>query len=263
MSLPHPLPPGPASHAAPKVPPFFRRRHGEGLCALLLAATGTVLCTPTAWAHGEAPPQGVVSLSASASTEVAKDWLTLTLAVSRDGVDAVAVQSGLKQALDAALKEARSVAKPGQVEVQTGGFSISPRYGSKGSIVGWRGQAEMVVEGRDAPTIAQLSGKIGSMTVSRVGWSLSREAREKAEGDITAEAVSRFRVKIEQLARHFGYAAYALREVNVSAQEAMPAPVFARAAMAAPMAGDGEALPTEAGKATVSVSVNGTVQLTR
>lgn len=230
--------------------------------AAISAAVAGALATPAL--AGEAPPpQGVVTLTATATLEVTKDWLSVNLSTTREASDAAQVQLGLKQALDAALKEARAVTKPGQLEVQTGNFSISPRYGSKGTVNGWRGSAEMLVEGRDAAAIGQLTGRIGSLSIARVNWGLSREQREKVEADVTADATARFRLKAEQMARNFGYRGYTLREVTVSANEVMPQPVFAMRAMAAPAAADGEALPTEAGKANVSVTVSGSVQLTR
>lgn len=91
------------------------------------------------------PPQGVVSLTSSASIEVIKDLLTVTLTTTRDGQDAAAVQSQLKQALDAALAEARKVVRPGQLDLQTGNFALYPRYSNKGGVSGWQGSAELVV----------------------------------------------------------------------------------------------------------------------
>ncbi len=79
-------------------------------------------------AHGETPPpQGVLGLSANASVEVAKDLIAVTFSTTREGTDANTVQAQLKQALDAALGEAKKAARPGQVDVQTGNFSLYPR----------------------------------------------------------------------------------------------------------------------------------------
>ena len=121
-----------------------------------------------------APPSNVVALSASASTEVAKDWLSIAFSTSRDGPDAAGVQSQLRQALDAALAEARKVAKPGQVEVQTGGFSIYPRYAPKGGISGWQGSVELLVQGRDTQALSQLAGRVQTLSISRTVFSLRR-----------------------------------------------------------------------------------------
>ncbi len=208
------------------------------------------------------PPQNVVNLSASATVEVPNDWLTVTFSTSREGPEAATVQAQLRQALDAALAEARRVARPGEVEVRTGGFAIHPRLTPKGSSNGWRGSTELVVEGRDTAAISALTGRIQTLSIARVQQGLSREAAERVEADVTAQAVARFRAKADQSARLFGFAAWQLREVNVGAEPPlMRVPVVAMRAAAAPMAE--ESLPVEAGKTSVTASVNGSVQLTR
>src|SRR4051812_8966043 len=169
-----------------------------------------------------APPQGVLSLTASASVEVTKDLLAITFSTTKEGADANVVQSQLKQALDAALAEAKKAARPGQVDVQTGNFSIYPRYvntANRQSMSGWQGSAQLVVEGRDLQAIGQLAGRITTMTVGGVGYRLSREAMQRVEGEIAAEAVARYRAKAAEYARQFGYAGYTLREVTVSTSE--------------------------------------------
>ncbi len=224
----------------------------------LVLPIAVALAAPAAFAATEAP-SGVLSLNASASAEVTRDLLTVVLSATGEGADAQAVQSALKQALDAALAEAKRAARPGQVEVQTGNFSLYPRTTAKGGIAGWQGSAELVIEGRDAPAIAALAGRIGTMTVARVGQGLSREAREKAEGEVSAQAIAAYRAKAADYAKQFGYASVVMREVNVQSGE----PGFAPMAMARAktMQAADESLPVEAGKATVTVSVSGTVQM--
>jgi predicted secreted protein len=225
-------------------------------------ALSVALAAPLAWS-ADTPPQGVVSLSSSATLEVTRDLLSVSFNTTREGADAAAVQSQLKQALDAALVEARKAAKPGQVEVQTGNFTISPRYTSKGVANGWQGSAELVVEGRDMQAIGQLTGKIATLTINRVGYAISRELREKSESEVSAQAIARYRAKAVDYAKQFGYAGYAIREVNVSSneQQPMPRPMMMAKAATAPMAD--EMLPVEPGKGTVTVNVNGTVQMTK
>lgn len=217
------------------------------------------------------PPSGVVSLSASATAEVTKDLLTVAFSTTKEGQDAAAVQSQLKQALDAALAEAKKVARPGQLEVQTGNFALYPRYappatkgsaaGLPGGISGWQGSAELIVEGRDMAAIGALTGRITTMTIARVGHSLSRELREKTEGEVAAQAIARYRAKAGEYAKQFGYGGYTLREVNVNADSPpVMYQTMAPRAKAMSVASD-ESLPVEAGKGTVTVSVNGTVQM--
>jgi predicted secreted protein len=236
---------------------------------VLAAAFVASLASHGALAQTLPPPAGVLNITANASVEVTKDVLGIAFTVTREGNDAQAVQSQLKQALDAALAEARKIAKPGQVEVQTGNFSLYPRYGNPNpksaqqpQITGWQGTAELLVQGKDAPAIAQLTGRINMMTIARVGYSLSKEAREKVEAEVTAQAIARWRARAAQMAQQFGYSGYTVREVNVMANEpGGPVPVVMMS-RAKGMAAD-ESLPTEAGKGEVSVTVSGSAQMTR
>ncbi|RTL15046.1 MAG: DUF541 domain-containing protein [Burkholderiales bacterium] len=228
-----------------------------------LVAVSALILTASTHAATE-PPRERLSLQATASTELARDVIGVAFSTTKEGSDAAGVQAALKQALDAALTEARKIARPGQVDVQTGGFSLAPRYEPKtGRISGWQGSAELLVEGKDIGAIAQLVGRISSLSVQRVGYSLSKEAREKVEGEVAALAIARYRAKAADYSRQFGYSGFILGEVNISSDEAGPRPVFKAMRAMAVAAGADEALPTEAGKATVSVTVSGSVQLTQ
>jgi len=231
-----------------------------GVVGALLASLGHAQTAPGA------QPLDRLTLSATAVAEVNRDVLSMTFSATKEGTDANVVQNSLKQALDAALAEAKKIAKPGLVDVHTGNFSLYPRYANKnGQSVanGWQGTAELVVEGKDMAAISQLSGRISSMTIARVGFSLSREAREKQESDVVAQAIKGFKARAADYAKQFDYSSFRIGEVNVSTQDAAP---FAMAApqmrMKATAMAD-EALPVEAGKATVSVTVSGSVLLSR
>jgi len=208
-----------------------------------------------------APPQNVVTLTATASVEITKDWLTIVFSTTREGTDAAAVQAQLKQALDAALTEARKQAKPGQVEVQTGNFALYPRYAPKGGITGWQGSTELIVEGRDTQAIAQLAGRVQTLTLARVNYSLSREARQKVEGDVSAQAIERFRARADAVSKQFGFGGYTVREVAVNTELPMGGPVPMMRMQASRAVAEDAALPTEAGKASVTATVSGSVQM--
>jgi predicted secreted protein len=209
-------------------------------------------------------PQNVVSLSAAASVQVPQDWLTLVLATTREGSDAAALQAQLKQAVDVALAEARRAAigaAPQALEVQTGGFSIGPRYGRDGRMIGWSGRAELLLQGRDTAAIAQLAGRIQTLSVASTGFSLSRQARAKVESQVAAEAIARFRARADEIGKAFGFSNWTLREVQVQTDTPVGQPMprmRVASAMAAPA---DESLPVEAGKATVTVTVAGSITL--
>lgn len=233
------------------------------LHSLLLAFS---LAAPAAFAAELPPPENVVVFAATATLEVTKDQLTMTLQATREGTEAGAVQAQLKQVLDAALAEVKKTAQPGALDVRTGQFSISPRYGRDGRINGWQGTAELVLEGRDNARVAQAAGRVQGMALTGTGYSLSRELQDKHEAELTGQAIQKFRARAGEIARQFGFSSYALREVNVSSQEpGFPVPMFRATAMRAKAAGAemDAALPTEPGKGVLSATVQGSVQLIR
>lgn len=237
---------------------LLRRLHAGAIAAA--CATCTAFAATPAAAQVYPPPQNVVTLQASASVEVPNDWLTVVFSTTREGSDATVVQNQLKQALDVALTEAKKGARPGQLEVQTGSFALYPRYAPKsGGINGWQGSAELVVEGRDVQAIATLTGRVQTLTIARVGFSLSRETRQKVEADISAQAIQSFRARADAVSKQFGFSSYTLREVAVNAEIPMNQPRM-RMQLSQATTADA-ALPVEAGKATVTATVNGSVQM--
>jgi len=201
-----------------------------------------------------------LQLSASGTVVVQQDLLSMTLSTTRDGPDPAAIQSQLKTALDAALAEARKSTQSGQLDVRTGNFNLSPRYTRDGKISGWAGYAELVLEGRDLPRIAQVAGRITTLTVGNVGFALSREQRAKVEVEAQTLAINAFKQKADELAKGFGFAGYTLREVSVNANSDEPVRPRMMAAQAKSLASDA-AMPIEAGKTNVVVNVSGSVQL--
>lgn len=222
-------------------------------CALAAASLGLAAQTLP-------PPQNVLQLQASHAVEVQQDLLTLTLTTAREGTDPAVVQTQLKNAVDAALAEARKSAQPGQMDVRTGNFALYPRHNRDGKMTGWTGTAELVLEGRDFPRITQTAGRIQTMTMGGVQFGLSREQRARAESQAQSTAIERFQAKASELAKSFGFGGYTLREVAVNANEPGFQPRFRMAAQEARVASDA-AVPVEPGKSEVVVTVSGSVQL--
>ncbi|CAH0355089.1 SIMPL domain-containing protein [Aquabacterium sp. CECT 9606] len=225
--------------------------------AVLLVATASL-------AHAEPLRANVVSFQTTATQEVTQDLLAVTLQANREGAQAAEVQSGLKQALDAALTEAKRSAQAGAMDVRTGYFAVNPRYGNNGRINGWQGTAQLVLEGTDTTRISQTAGKLNQLNVVNVSYGLSPALREQHESALTADAINRFRTRAGELAKNFGFTGYSLGEVNVQTGE----PGFQGRPMMMAMRAKGAdvaeaALPVEPGKGVLSVTVSGQVVLSK
>jgi predicted secreted protein len=232
-----------------------------------VAACACLVCSNGIYAQQNNLPapqnalQNVVQLSSSASVDVQQDLLAINLTTTREGVDAVVVQTQLKTALDAALTEAKKAAQTGQLDVRTGYFSLVPRYGKDGKINGWQGSTELVLEGRDFTRISATAGKIQTLTLGNVSFGLSREQRAKVEADAQTQAIERFKSKAETISKSFGFGGYSLRELSVNANDQGFNPRGNMMAMQARSVAAEAPVPVEAGKTTVVVTVAGSIQM--
>lgn len=229
--------------------------------------TGLAVCSLAGPVRAQPPatpePTQVVSLSASAQQEVPQDWLTVVVRASVEGGEAAAVQAQLKTTVEQALAQLQPQVQPQTFEVRTGSFGVYPRHNSLGRVSGWQGQADLVIEGRDFARVGQVAGQLQRMTVSQVGFSLSRTARQQLEAEVQKQAVQKFRQRAQQLASDFGFSGYTLRQVSVgSVDRPEPVPMMQARAMVADTAMAASApIPLAAGKDEVRITVSGSIQL--
>ena len=204
----------------------------------------------------------VAQLSADGSVDVQQDLLRITLRTTKQGADAQEVQNQLKQAVDSALQTAKGQAQAGLMDVHTGQFSLYPSRNSNNRIAGWQGSADVVLSGTDIPRISSVAGKIQSLTISDVAFDISPDLRRKTETEAQTKAIAAFRKKAEEITHDFGFRSYSLREASVQADHvyggSMPR---MRMVEAKAYSNDATPLPTEPGKSTVRVVVQGSVQM--
>lgn len=198
-----------------------------------------------------------VTLSASAQTSVAQDWLRMRFAAKGDGADASALQARLKRRLQQAIDVVQPMAAGEALRVETGGFQLSPRYNSAGAPMGWRGSAELILSGRDFGRIGEASGKLGDLAVVSVDLSVSDSLARQTREAVRLEAIAAFRTQASSVAQAFGYSAYDLLDVNVGSDSpGGRVPMMMRA-----MAADAAPVPVVAGQEDISVQVSGRIRL--
>ena len=239
-------------------------RHFSTLSGALILALGSAAVQAQTFRDSplvQATPSKIVHLSASALAQVQQDWLVMTLSVQKEGTDAMAVQTQIKNHLASALALARPLAQAGALEVNTGQMSVSPRYGRDGKANGWTGVAELVLQGRDIERITGVAGRVQGMTVGQVQWAISPELKRQTENRIQEDAVVQFQSRAAALTRSFGSSGYDLKEVRVSSQESMGEPQMRMVAMQVEALPPAMPVPAQAGSARVVVNVSGSIQL--
>ena len=210
-----------------------------------------------------APLADVLELEATVTSEVVPDLLVVNLAVVREGPDVPPLTKAVNEALAKAFAEARAV--PG-VTAANAGYNTSPRYETRGSTstrTGWSVTGAIVLKSKDFDALGTLVGKLSqTLQITGTGFAISPDLRARESAALIDRGARAFQDKATAAARAFGYAGYSIRQVNVGSagetegrlMRAQMMDMAAVSAKAAPM-------PVEAGQVTLSLSVNGSVQM--
>lgn len=209
--------------------------------------------------------KNVIALSAVVTREVDQDEIAITFETIQSGPDSSQVQQNLNTFLSEALAAARTAFDDNEdVRVETGAFSVSPKYGKKGAIDGYEGTAELIVKGTDTSSIAKFAGELRVMRVADIGHSVSRKTRISLEGEMATAAIAEFRARATQYTKDFGLKSFSLinANVNVNLQQQHRgggARVMAFAASAS--MNESAPVAVSAGKEILTAQVSGSIQL--
>ena len=200
--------------------------------------------------------KNVLTFSTSVSKDVQQDVIAITFQETIEGLNSNNVQAALIQPLQEALSLAKAIADGDLVSVSTGEFSVSPKYNNLGSIIGFLGKAEMIVSGTNVEAISNLAIAITSMTVESVAHSTSRNLRESTEAEICTAAIESFKSKADHYTTTFGLTVYTVCEATISVNVNYPPGPYMTSAYSSIAS-----LPIEGGTDTITVTVNGSVQM--
>ncbi|MGE5169208.1 MAG: SIMPL domain-containing protein [Rudaea sp.] len=203
-------------------------------------------------------PQPVITVTASASTDVANDRMHALLRAEADDADPVRAADAVNARMARALSRAKAV--PG-VEARSAGYS-SYQISEPNRPPRWRVSQSLALEGADfaalSALVSQLQGTDG-LLLSSLNFSVGADARRAADDALAQEAIKRWQARARIAARAFGAAGYRTGRVTVQTNDyARPQPMF-KAGMAAAAA----PVSVEGGTTELTVSVSGEAILER
>ena len=219
-----------------------------------LAVFGVVLATP-AYAQDD-PVYDHVDLMASASTDVENDLLIAVVFAEVEDNDQADAADAVNRSIAWAVDRVREV---DDVEFQTTNYNTRPVYANGRRIVGWVARQGLRLESQNAAALSELLGELQQrVAIQSINYGLSEAARDEAEDELIAAALAQFNRRASLIAGELGRDGFRIVRINVGTaggfrpQEAMMR-TMAVADVAAPA--------IEAGTQTMSVTVNGTVEL--
>lgn len=210
-------------------------------------------------AHHGAERQPVLTLQASASSQVMQDSVTITLATELEAAEQAEVARQLTERLNATLQQA---GKPNGIQVRNGAWRVWPNTDRDGRITTWRGRAEVWLESRDMASAASLAASLGQhMAIANVSFDLSPEARAAEEQRLLQQVASAFAQRAAAAAAAFGFGGYEVRRLDLGGSGVMAAPRAEGMMLRVSATADAAPPQLEPGETTVSLSVQGEVAL--
>ncbi len=221
------------------------------LPALILAIAAS------AAAAQEAQTYDRVDLNASAEREIDNDLLIAYVFAEFEANE----QAEAADAVNTAIRWAADRARTAEgIDWQTAQYSTRPVYASnERRIIGWIARQSMRLQSTDQEALSELLGQLQErVAIQSIGTGLSKAARDAAEEALIAEAITAFERRAELVAGELGRPGYRLVYLNVGSSGGFFNP---RARMQAFDAAEVAAPEIEAGVQTVTVTVNGTIEL--
>ncbi len=224
------------------------------LAAVILAANTLV-------AYAQEPEQSWnrVSLSAQAGESVDNDRAVAVVFIEREGERPTHLAEQVNEAIRWAVDVAKAVEG---IKIQTQGYQSWP-IRDKRRITGWRVRQSVSLRSKDMASLGELVGQLQKrVALQSIAFELSPESREAADDRGIAKALARFRQRAQLVSQEMGANGYRIVSMNVNTSASGPMrPMMARGMMADSMRM--KAAPSmEGGSRRVTVSVNGTIEMT-
>ena len=225
------------------------------LTGIITAGLLAMVLAPAQVQAGEEQRYNQVRLQAEQSEAVSNDTMHVTLRTFAESRDPADLAAAINRDMDWALQAARSVEG---VDASTGGYQTYPVH-KDNVIKSWRGQQDLILEGRDHEAIGRLVGKLQDrLQVKTMQFTVSDERRRAVENRLIARALDAFRERAVIVGSNLEAKGYRIVELNINTSSQRP-PVPYQARMAAMEAA--APVVTEAGDSDIRVSINGTVEL--
>jgi predicted secreted protein len=199
-------------------------------------------------------PQPVITLTASASNEVANDRMLAMLRAEADNADAARAASDVNARMARALSQAKAASG---VDARTAGYS-SYQISEPNRPLRWRVSQTLALESSDFVALSALVSKLqGSdgLLLSGLSFTVSPAARHAAEDALTVEAIKSWQRRAQNAAHAFGASDFRTGRVTIQTNDfGRPQPMFKGASVAATSVAP---VSVEGGTSEVTVTVSG------
>lgn len=229
--------------------------------AAFTTGTALLLTAMMGGAHAETTGYDQLTFQSEVKEEVHNDEVRASLYKKAQATDSKTLATTLNTTINNAMRIAKRYPS---VTVSTGQQTTYPRYDKNDKIIGWTGQANIDLKSTDFAATSQLIADLQeTLVMDNLTFGVSDTKKNTLEQKLMTEASRAFQQQAKNLARAWDARSYRVVNVNLNTGSNYPRPMYGAMAMKSESA---DAVPRqsfESGNSTISVTANGTIELTK
>lgn len=229
--------------------------------AALATGTALLLTAVMGSAHAETTGYDQLTFQTEVKEEIQNDEVRASLYKKAQATDSKTLATTLNTTINNAMKIAKRYPT---VTVSTGQQSTYPRYDKNDKIIGWTGQANIDLKSTDFAATSQLIADLqATLVMDNLTFGVSEAKKDAVEQKLMTDASRAFQQQAKNLTRAWNARDYRVVNVNLNTGSNYPRPMFSAMSMKAESADTVPSQNFESGDSTISVTANGTIELTK
>ena len=230
--------------------------------AVLATGTAALLTAMIGSAHAEPTGYDQLTFQTEVKEEVQNDEVRATMYKKAQASDAKTLATTLNTSINNAMKIAKRYPS---VTVSTGQQRTYPRYDKNDKIIGWTGQASIDLKSTDFAATSQLIADLQqTLVMENLNFGVSDAKKDALEQKLMTDASRAFQQQAKNLTRAWDARGYRVVTVNLNTNNNnYPRPMYSMRVESVAM---DSAVPNqnfESGNSTISVTANGTIELSK
>jgi len=230
--------------------------------AALATGTAALLTAMMGSAHAEPTGYDQLTFQTEVKEEVQNDEVRATMYKKAQASDAKTLATTLNTSINNAMKIAKRYPS---VTVSTGQQRTYPRYDKNDKIIGWTGQAGIDLKSTDFVATSQLIADLQqTLVMENLNFGVSDAKKDALEQKLMTDASRAFQQQAKNLTRAWDARGYRVVTVNLNTNNNnYPRPMYSMRAESAAMDSAVPSQNFESGNSTISVTANGTIELSK
>ncbi|WP_227678789.1 SIMPL domain-containing protein [Psychrobacter faecalis] len=213
-------------------------------------------------AHAEPTGYDQLTFQTEVKEEVQNDEVRATMYKKAQASDAKTLATTLNTSINNAMKIAKRYPS---VTVSTGQQRTYPRYDKNDKIIGWTGQASIDLKSTDFVATSQLIADLQqTLVMENLNFGVSDAKKDALEQKLMTDASRAFQQQAKNLTRAWDARGYRVVTVNLNTNNNnYPRPMYSMGAESVAMDSAVPSQNFESGNSTISVTANGTIELSK